>query len=86
MAWRVSNFSESDAVRITSVVDTKNYKIELYPIPRFHFVPNELWEIVDNPIFHIEDLTLEAVKARAYTMSDKGDESGYRMRFSVLYN
>jgi hypothetical protein len=40
---------------------------------------------VENPIFRIEDLTLEAVQARAYEVSDAGDISGPRMRFSVLY-
>lgn len=86
ITWMVSNLSESDAVRITSVADRKDYNLELYPIPRTDSVPKELSEMVDNPIFRINDLTLEAVKARAYTVNDRGDEGGYRMHFSVLYS
>ncbi|HBD86427.1 MAG TPA: hypothetical protein DC001_03270, partial [Clostridiales bacterium] len=56
-----------------------------YPIPRGESVPRELWEIVNDPIFRIEDLTLEVVQARAYEVSDAGDISGPRMRFGVLY-
>jgi hypothetical protein len=84
--WQVSKVSEADEIRITSVSDTKNYDLALYPIPRAESVPEELREIVNNPIFRIDDLTLEAVKTRAYTSNDKGDEKGYRMRFSVLYD
>lgn len=83
--WRASKFSESDGIRVTSVADEENYDLALYPIPRADSVPEELREIVGNPIFRIEDLTLEAVKARAYTIYDEGDTEGYRMEFSVLY-
>lgn len=39
----------------------------------------------DNPIFLIDELTLDAVLARTYEVSDSGDEPGQRMKFSVLY-
>jgi hypothetical protein len=45
----------------------------------------QLRKIVDNPIFLIDDLTLDTVRARTYEVSDSGDEQGPRMRFSVLY-
>ena len=83
--WRVSVLAEDDKARITPVADTQNYDLSLYPIPRADSVPHELREILDNPIFRIEDLTLEAVQSRAYEVSDKGDISGPHMRFSVLY-
>ena len=83
--WRVSPFEEDEKSRLTSVADTKNYDLSLYPIPRADSVPDNLRIIVNNPIFRIEDLTLEAVRARAYEVSDAGDEPGYRMHFSVLY-
>ncbi|WIV13711.1 hypothetical protein [Proteiniborus sp. MB09-C3] len=83
--WHVSTLDESDKMRITSIEDTGNYDLSLYPIPRADSVPNELREIVDNPIFLSEELTLEAVKSRTYEVSDSGDEPGPRMRFSVLY-
>lgn len=83
--WRVSFFEDDDKVRLTSVADTQNYDLALYPVPRADSVPRELREIVNNPIFRIEDLTLEVVQARAYEVQDAGDISGPRMRCSVLY-
>ncbi len=83
--WSVSYLGEDDQARITSVDDTQNYDLALYPIPRGESVPRELWEIVNDPIFRIEDLTLEVVQARAYEVSDAGDISGPSMRFGVLY-
>ena len=83
--WRVSPLEEEDKARITAVADTKNYVLSLYPIPRADSVPNELREIVNNPIFLIDELTLDTVRARTYEISDSGDEPGPRMRFSVLY-
>ena len=31
--WRVSKVDDKDKKRITSVTDTKNYDLALYPIP-----------------------------------------------------
>ncbi len=83
--WRVSLMEDNDKTRITSVADKKHYDLSLYPIPRADSVPDALREIVDNPIFLSEELTLEVVQTRAYEISDAGDEPGHRMRFSVLY-
>jgi hypothetical protein len=83
--WRVSLLDDKDKTRITSVTDVKNYDLTLYPIPRADSVPDELRQIVDNPIFLIDELTLDTVRARSYEVSDSGDEKGPRMRFSVLY-
>ena len=84
--WRISSkLIEWHTSRITSVADTKNYDLSLYPIPRGDSVPEELWEIVDRPIFLFEELTLDAVRMRAYSVSDAGDGSGPRMEFGVLY-
>lgn len=85
ISWDVSYLTEEERARITAVSDTANYDLSLYPIPRAESVPEELWEIVDDPIFKIEDLTEEAVWARAYRIEEQGDTDGYRMRFSVLY-
>lgn len=62
-----------------------NYNLALYPIPRAESVPEELREIVDNPIFDATELTLEAVYMRAYKVEDAGDIDGWRMVFSVKY-
>ena len=83
--WRVSFLDDIDQTRITSVADTQNYDIALYPIPRADSVPDELREIVDNPIFLIDELTLDVVQSRTYETIDAGDEPGQRMRFGVLY-
>lgn len=83
--WRVSILNDNDKTRITSIVDKKNYDLSLYPIPRADSVPDDLREIVDNPIFLSEEITLEAVQARTYKITDTGDESGSRMCFGVLY-
>lgn len=83
--WRVSWLTDADRSRITSVADKVNYDLSLYPIPRAESVPDDLWEIVNDPIFPTEELTMEAVMARAYKVQDAGDTEGWRMHFSVLY-
>ena len=85
LSWVITPYTEEDAHRITSVDDKENYDLSLYPIPRADSVPDELREIVDNPIFEAEELTLEAVYCRAYKVDDAGDTDGWRMRFSVKY-
>lgn len=84
--WRISAYSEENAARITSIAATENYDLSLYSIPFADSVPGELWEIVNDPIFIAEELTLDVVKARAYKVSDSGDSKGYRMRFGVKYD
>jgi len=83
--WSVSRLEEKDKARITSVADRENYDLSLYPIPHAESVPEDMREIVDDPIFRIDELTLDAVKARAFEVRDSGDVSGPRMNFSVLY-
>ena len=84
--WHVSYLTEEDKKRITAVSDTVNYDLSLYPIPWAKSVPEDLMEIVDNPIFEIEELTEDAVRARAYRVRETEDTDGYRMGFSVLYD
>ena len=85
LSWRISYFTEADAARVTSVADLENYDLSRYPIPRADSVPEELREIVNDPIFLAEELTLDAVYARAYRVSDSGDTDGWRMQFTVRY-
>lgn len=85
LRWRVSAYREGDAACITRVTEKENYDLSLYPIPRAESVPEELREIVDSPIFLAEELTLEAVYARAYKIDDAGDSSDWRMSFGVKY-
>ena len=85
LSWVVEPYTEEHAHRLTGVDDKRNYDLSLYPIPRADSVPDELREIVDNPIFEAEELTTEAVYCRAYKINDTGDTDGWRMRFSVKY-
>ncbi len=81
----MARLAEEDQVRMADISKPETYDLSLYPIPRADSVPGQLREIVGNPIFKVEELTLETVQSRAYTVEDSGDEPGYRMRFSVLY-
>ncbi len=83
ISWKVQFYTEEDAPRMTKVSETERYDLALYSIPRAESVPMELHSVVDNPIFAIEDLTLDAVWKRAYKVEDESDE--WRMRFSVKY-
>ena len=85
ISWRVSFYDETMTNRITSVDDTKNYDLSLYPFPLADSVPEELFEIVDHPIFPIDELTLEAVSRRAYSVNERGDTNGTRMSFGGCY-
>ncbi len=83
ISWKVQFYTEEDASRMTKVSENERYDLALYPIPRAESVPMELQGVVDNPIFDIEDLTLDAVRKRAYKVEDESDE--WRMVFSVKY-
>ena len=85
LAWAISPYTEKDAHRLTNVNDKENYDLSLYPIPRAESVPDELREMVDNPIFDADELTLETVYCRAYKVNDAGDTDGWRMNFCVRY-
>lgn len=86
LSWVVSPYTEKDAHRLTSVNHKENYDLSLYPIPRAESVPDELREIVDDPIFDADELTLETVYCRAYKVNDAGDTDGWRMNFCVRYD
>ena len=83
--WVVRPCTEADAHRFTGVDEKENYDLSLYPIPRADSVPDELREIVDDPVFEADELTPEAVYCRAYKVEDAGDTDGWRMRFSVKF-
>lgn len=83
LSWVVRPYKEADASRLTGVDQPENYDLSRYPIPRADSVPEDLREIVDDPIFDAEELTLDAVMRRAYKIQDAGDTDGWRMQFSV---
>ena len=85
LSWVATHYTDADASRLTGINELENYDLSLYPIPRADSVPEELREIVDDPIFDAEELTLNAVYRRAYKVHDAGDTDGWRIRFSVWY-
>jgi len=86
LTWIVSPYTEAESYRLTNVESKENYDLSLYPIPRADSVPDELREIVDNPIFNAEELTLDTIYCRAYKVDDVGDTDGWRMKFCVRYD
>ena len=62
-------------------MDAENYYIQTGDMRPME----ELREIVDNPIFDANELTLETVYMRAYKADEAGDVDGWRMAFSVKY-
>lgn len=83
--WNVRRLEERDGGRICSPGELEKYDLSRYPIPRCDSVPEDLQEVVDDPIFRAEELTLDMVKARTEHFFDAGDTSGPRIHFSVLY-
>lgn len=85
LSWQIRDFTEADEQRLTTVEETENYDLSLYPILRAESVPEALREIVDDPVFEAAELTEEAVRVRVYRVEDSGDSDGWRMAFSVRY-
>lgn len=87
ITWQASVITDTERENITTVKDKENYDLSLYSIPYADSVPDDLRQIVNNPIFLAEEMTLNVIKARAvYSEDDAGDEPGYRIKFGVLYD
>lgn len=86
LTWRVHTMTDSDRERLVAATDTRSYDLALYPIPRAESVPEELWAVVDDPVFRIDDLTREVVWRRTYTLKETGGSDDWRLHFSVLYD
>ena len=83
ISWRISVADEYSDSRRTSASETVNFDLSLYPIPRAETVPDELREIVDDPVFDAKEVTLDVIYRRAYRVNDAGDTDGYRINFSI---
>jgi hypothetical protein len=83
--WRIQKPTEGDLARIVKVSETEKYNMDLYPVPWADSIPDELWDIVQTPVFRADELTLDVVRLRAYSIKDAGDTSGPRMQFGVLF-
>lgn len=51
-------------------------------------MPKDKAHIIENPVFKIEDLTVDILRMRGYTRNEQSDPSknSVNMRFSVLYD
>jgi hypothetical protein len=61
--------------------------VSLYPIPWFESVPDEILDYFLNPVFLAEEMTLEAVRARARLDEGRRGETATSVidSFAVLY-
>ena len=84
--WNATRCTEADKARIVSLDRPEDYDLSLYSIPFSESVPADKRQIVDEPIFRAEELTLDAVRARTLTVADAGDSAGERMSFAVLFD
>lgn len=79
----VSKLNEESKARMVSPEDTKLYDMSLYPIPWADSMPRDKYQIIENPVFRAEDLTLHMIRMREYTRGEA--DEGVSVRFSVLY-
>ena len=80
--WQISAAAGHHLERVVSVNDREKFDLALYPIPWMDSVPPELRDVVANPVFRADEITLDAVRARVL-MDGRG--GGSRINFSVLY-
>lgn len=67
------------------VDQVETYDEYLYGIPHAETVPEEYWDIFNNPVCAWSDFTLEFVQKRMIAREDAGDTDTPRGNFSVLY-
>ena len=85
--WTIIASAKSELDHIVSVRELEKYDMSLYPDPWEDSVPETLLEYFKNPIFQIEELTLDTVSARVFRLAgDVDEERSLRMAFSVLYD
>lgn len=73
------------APKTIDVSKTETYDEYLYEIPHAQTVPEEYWEVFNNPVCTWEDFSLEFVQKRMIAREDAGDTDTPRGKFSVLY-
>jgi len=86
IAWKISKTAEDEYDRVVNANEREKYDTSLYTFPWDTSVPENLQGYFENPLFRLEDLTLDTIQARAYhTDDDLRETLGLRMEFSVLY-
>lgn len=85
---KISKLKEEEKRRLVSAEETVLYDMSLYPIPWADSMPADQYDIIQNPIFKLEDLTLDMLKMRGFIRSEQGESKGGTvcMNFSVLYD
>lgn len=83
IGWSISE--ERGGIATVDVGRPETYDVRLYQVPYAETVPAEFRESFDNPVFALEDLSLEIVRSRMISYDDKGDTDTPRGNFSVLY-
>jgi len=84
VSWTAAAVQEFDRDCLVAPAEVEKYDLALYPIPRADSIPDVLWDVVNHPVFRVEELTLDMIYARAYRIDDAGDTPGWRMDFNVL--
>ena len=82
--WKVCKVSEFDKGQLVSPSETEKYDISLYSPPGAVTVPSELDLVVSNPVFRIEDLSMDVIMRR-YDTASKDVTGIVSMEFGVLY-
>jgi len=81
VTWQVANATAHDLSLVVDVNDRAMFDLSLYTIPWFQSVPEDLLQYVTNPVFLAQEITIDAVQARAVESRD----GGVHMNFSVLF-
>ncbi len=86
VTMKISILNENSISRLVSPTDIELYDMSLYSIPWSESMPMDKRETITNPVFNVEDLTLDLIKMRTYTRNESDtQENVVTMRFSVLF-
>lgn len=85
ISFRIEYATDHEKKNITSVNDLKNYDLSLYPIPRGESVPEELWEIVQSPVFIAEEISEEVITRRVTEHNEDG-KTVKKINFSLIFD
>lgn len=72
-------------VETVDVEKPEIYDERLYEVPYGETVPEEYRQVFQDPVFALEDFSLEIVESRMKAYEDSGDTATPRGNFKVLY-
>lgn len=85
ISWHVAAANEHHIETLVSIHDREKFDVSLYTIPWMDSVPRELIAYVSNPVFLADEITLEAIQARALISGRAGDWASPSINFGVLF-